>query len=285
MKKYYQVMILAVPLLFLVYICSVSAASGIAAYYVGPREVYDAAILDGRAREIINTTSNTLFIPVRTLAEQQSFLNNLPVGVAIWNDCGDNFVDPRDSNIYPTVQIGNQCWMKKNMAYLPAVVPGATGSTATPYYYVAGYNGTDVSAAKAIPYYTTYGVLYNWPAALTACPASWHLPSDAEYKTLEMYLGMTQAQADATGYRGNDEGMKLITYNPGYNSSGFTALMAGYRSIQNGAFCNIGTLTDYWTSTADSTAAYWRHLELASVQVHRDSYNKGFGCSVRCLKN
>jgi len=112
MKKYYQVMILAVPLLFLVYICSVSAASGAAAYYVGPGEAY-VATLDGRAREITNTTSNTLFIPVRTLAEQQSFLNNLPVGVAIWNGCGENYIDLRDSNIYPTVQIGNQCWMKK----------------------------------------------------------------------------------------------------------------------------------------------------------------------------
>jgi uncharacterized protein (TIGR02145 family) len=199
--------------------------------------------------------------------------------------CGYAFIDPRDSNIYPTVQIGDQCWMAKNIAYLPSVVGPGTVSITTPYYYVYGYDGTDVAQAKATTNYTTYGVLYNWPAALTACPASWHLPSDAEYKTLEMYLGMTQAQADATGYRGNDEGMKLITYNPGYNSSGFTALMAGYRSIQNGAFCNIGTLTDYWTSTADSTAAYWRHLELADVQVHRDSYNKGFGCSVRCLKN
>jgi len=81
MKKYYQLMILAVPLLFfLVYICSVSAASGVAAYYVGPGEAY-MATLDGRVRKITNTTSNTLFIPVRTLAEQQSFLNNLPVGV------------------------------------------------------------------------------------------------------------------------------------------------------------------------------------------------------------
>ena len=108
-------------------------------------------------------------------------------GGSSWS-CGNSFMDARDSNIYPTVQIGTQCWMKKNLAYLPSVVGPGTGSETTPYYYVYNYNGTDVATAKSQTNYTTYGVLYNWSAALTACPSGWHLPTDAELNTLETYV-------------------------------------------------------------------------------------------------
>jgi len=84
MKRYYQLIVLAIPLLFLlVHIYSVSAASGIAAYYIDPGGTFIVNNLDGHDRLITNTTSNTIFIPVRTLAEQQSFLNNLPADVSV----------------------------------------------------------------------------------------------------------------------------------------------------------------------------------------------------------
>ena len=276
MKKYYQLMILAVPLLFFLgYICSVSAASGVAAYYVGPGEAYITADnLDGRVREIINTTSNTLFIPVRTLAEQQSFLNNLPVGVAIWNGCGENYIDLRDSNIYPTVQIGNQCWMKKNLAYLPSVVGPGTGSATTPYYYVYDYNGTSVSAAKATTNYTTYGVLYNWAAAMNGqtgegvqgiCPTGWHLPTDAEFTILTNTTGNTKGALISAGW--------------------FDSLFAGSRYTDD-SFNNIGSNADFWSSSASSSSIAWyRSLYTSYSTVYRHYYNKANGFSVRCLRD
>jgi len=319
MKKYYQLMILAVPLLFLVYICSVSAASGIAAYYVGPGEAY-MATLDGRAREITNTTSNTLFIPVRTLAEQQSFLNNLPVGVAIWNGCGENYIDLRDSNIYPTVQIGNQCWMKKNLAYLPSVVGPGTGSETTPYYYVYGYDGTDVSAAKVNSNYTTYGVLYNWPAAMNGqtgegvqgiCPSGWHLPTDAEWNVLETYTVSVinspnpqypcstseygwrrcadDSGTDAGGTYGAGKSLKKVGQGTGVGAGddlvGFSALLAGYR-YTNGSFYDLGSYPSFWSSSASSSSDAWsRDLYTSDSAVYRYNYNKANGFSVRCLRD
>jgi uncharacterized protein (TIGR02145 family) len=112
------------------------------------------------------------------------------------------FIDNRDDNEYKTVQIGNQCWMTENLKYLPTVVGVSAGSETTPYYYVNGYNGTDVNAAKATENYNNYGVLYNWPAAMNeaesseenpsgvqgACPAGWHLPSDDEWTELVDYI-------------------------------------------------------------------------------------------------
>ena len=194
---------------------------------------------------------------------------------------GNYFIDPRDGTRYKTVKIGNQIWMAENLKYLPSVVGPGTGSETTSYYYVYGYNGTDVLAAKATDNYKTYGVLYNWEAAKASCPKGWHLPSDTEYKILEMYLGMTQAQADATGWRGTDQGTKLKEN----GSSGFNALMSGYR-YTDGSFRSMGSGTYFWSSSASSSSNAWsRALDTSYSTVSRYDYNKALGFSVRCLRD
>lgn len=86
MKKQYLLTAITALLLFLgAFAFNAYAASGIAAYYVGPGELYREAFLDGRKRDIKNNTAYTIFIPARTLAEQQSFLNNLPTGVTAYD--------------------------------------------------------------------------------------------------------------------------------------------------------------------------------------------------------
>ena len=200
---------------------------------------------------------------------------------------GNYFIDPRDGTRYKTVQIGNQIWMAENLKYLPSVSPSNVGSEINPFYYVYGYQGTDILAAKATDNYKTYGVLYNWEAAKASCPKGWHLPSDTEYKILEMYLGMTQAQADATGWRGTDEGSKLSNYTlNGNNSSGFTALMSGYRRT-DGSFYHIGSRTHFWSSSASSSSSAWdRGLDASYSTVDRyNGHSKAGGFSVRCLRD
>ena len=65
---------------------------------------------------------------------------NISVTARFTVDCGDSFVDARDSNSYPIVSIGFQCWMAKNLAYLPSVSPSASGNDTDPYYYVYNYD-------------------------------------------------------------------------------------------------------------------------------------------------
>ena len=218
------------------------------------------------------------------------------------------FTDGRDGRVYKYVTIGRQVWMAENLAYLPAVSSPKEGSTSSPFYYVYKYTGSSVSAAKATGNYKTYGVLYNWPAAMSGakssdanpsgvqgvCPDGWHLPGDAEWKQLEMFLGMSQAEADGTGYRGTDEGGKLkengTTHwnspNTGAaNSNGFTALPGGYR-FSYGYFYYMGYLAYFWSSTeGDSYLAWGRRLDYGSSEVYRYDYYKEYGFSVRCLRD
>lgn len=215
------------------------------------------------------------------------------------------FTDTRDGQIYTTIEIGDQVWMSENLKYLPSVIGYGTDSYTIPYYYVYDYNDTDVSAAKATANYTTYGVLYNWPAAMNSaessmsnpsevqgvCPSGWHLPSDDEWKTMEMALGMIQSDAGVTGYRGTDEGVKMKStsgwdYNGnGTNSSGFNALPGGNHGTA-GSFYFLGGNGCWWSSSENSgTNAWYRYLNYESDQVGRSNSSKTNGYSVRCLKD
>ena len=190
--------------------------------------------------------------------------------------CGNSFKDCRDGNTYPTVSIGSQCWIGENLKYLPSVVPPITVSETEPYYYVYGYEGTDVSTAKSLPnnVYNDFGALYNWEASLTACPNGWHLPSDKEWKILEISLGMTEEEADKyMEFRGVDEGTDLqqgiFQANP----------LGGYLFSED--FHSISSIGQFWTSDS----SLYRSLHNGHPQVYRSSLNSNSGLSVRCVKD
>jgi uncharacterized protein (TIGR02145 family) len=139
--------------------------------------------------------------------------------------------------------------------------------------------------------------LYNWYAvddSRNIAPEGWHVATDEEWKQLEMYLGMSQTEADTTGWRGADEGGKLkeagtthwTSPNTGAtNESGFTALPGGYRG-STGDFTNVGGSALFWSSTEGSSGTAWgRYLGCYDSQVYRGSNNKRGGFSVRCVRD
>ena len=221
--------------------------------------------------------------------------------ISVWNTgdtladwyCG-NPINDSDGNTYNTVLIGSQCWMSENLAttkynngtnILHVTDNSVWAALTTPAY--CWYNNDSTT------YASTYGALYNWYAADTSilCSTGWHVPSDEEWKTMEMALGMSQSEANGTGWRGTDEGEKMKStsgwYNNGNgtNSSGFNALPGGSRN-SSGPFFILG-IYGYWWSSSEGLdmRAWFRYLYYGSDQVGQDYYAKAYGFSVRCLKN
>ena len=104
---------------------------------------------------------------------------------------------------------------------------------------------------------------------------------------MEIYLDMTQAQADETGWRDTDQGIQMKFTSGwnnggnGTNSSGFNAIPGGRRP--GGSFRSLGNIGHWWSSTE----AYSRDRSLnGDVQVARNgNFSKTYSLSIRCIKD
>ena len=232
-------------------------------------------------------------------ATTKAYVDALLARIEVLELLNNGFTDTRDNNHYNAIKIGNQIWMAENLAYLPSVNQVADGSedAAGSYYYVYGYDGTVVADAKATTNYATYGVLYNWTAAMAGsasssanpsgvqgvCPTGWHLPSDAEWTELTDYLG---GQSIAGGKLKETGTTHWNSPNTGAtNETGFTALPGGYRG-NNGAFDNIGNNGNWWSATESNPINAWfRSIGYNTSSVGRNYLNKVWGISVRCVRD
>jgi len=182
---------------------------------------------------------------------------------------GDTFVDIRDNKPYKFVKIGNQTWMAENLNY---DVPS---------------NDTDVCYGDEPANCATYGRLYNWATAGTACPTDWHLPTDAEWGTL-MQNANPSCSPDI-GSSCNGVATKLKSANwAGTNELKFSALPSGARNNKNGNFEGLGEWTGWWSATASNknpAEAYLRSMSSSNDNVRGGDNTKEYGISVRCVKD
>lgn len=207
------------------------------------------------------------------------------------------FTDPRDRNKYPYKTIGTQVWMTRDLAWLPEVSPPTAGNNTDKFYYVLSYNGTSVLDAKATSNYQTYGVLYSGVAAKEACPEGWHTASDLEWKIMEQYLGMNDADlnVNANSFRNSGNvGGQLKETGTGHwlepntgatNSTGFNAIGGACRYTSSG-WGDVKFAALYWTSTSGGTGQTWqRCLAYNEAGVLRYNEYNGYGMSVRCIRD
>jgi uncharacterized protein (TIGR02145 family) len=205
------------------------------------------------------------------------------------------FTDYRDGQEYKWVYIGTQFWMAENLN-IGTRINGSLDQTDNGVIEKYCYNDNESNCS-------TYGGLYQWDEMMDynsnekvhgVCPVDWHIPSDSEWKTLEMTLGMSQTTANLTGWRGSNEGGKLKAVsnlwsgaNVGAtNSSNFTALPSGDR-VSDGTFEALGYFTDFWTSTINTeTGSIWyRLLDSEHATVYRTLGNRKYGTPLRCVKD
>lgn len=231
----------------------------------------------------------------------------------------DNTVIDYDGNIYNTVTIGTQVWMKENLK-----TTHYSDGTAIPLVNTDSKWNALTLKSRAYCWYnddiknsSKYGALYPWVTAMNGaqsatatpsgiqgvCPSSWHLPSDAEWAIMENYLAdngynydgsiggapmkiaLTLASIDDWISSSAEATVGNTDYPEYRNKSGFTALPGGFR-YYDGQFRNQGTSGRWWTSTQyDTFDANRRVIIYSEGHVYRNEGSKREGYSVRCVKD
>ncbi|MGB4292750.1 MAG: fibrobacter succinogenes major paralogous domain-containing protein [Bacteroidales bacterium] len=192
-----------------------------------------------------------------------------------------------DGNVYDTVVIGTQVWLKENLKTtrfrdgtpIPLVTDNNKWASMTSAAY-CWYNNNPV-------YKDNYGALYNWYAVRTnICPVGWHVPSKEEWETLINYLGgMDIAYCKLRDskfwqfYQSNPPRCNNI-----FNESGFTARPGGARSSNDGTSNGIGTYGYWWTSSGTGENAWIIEIYYGSYLTIKPTFKK-CGLSIRCIKN
>lgn len=181
---------------------------------------------------------------------------------AIWGACSDDdmpeihptsqgtFTDERDGNTYGWVRIGDLEWMTSNFKY------------GTPYYeneyggaLADGYGDPSMVTSWDTDFdfeadLEEYGNLYSWEEAVEYAPEGWRLPTDEDWKALEMTLGMSVDDANATGWRGGQEATLMRQSEEG---TGLALQLGGQAHFQGFPsylyIDNIGVFGCYWSAT------------------------------------
>ncbi len=182
-----------------------------------------------------------------------------------------------DGNVYNTVAIGDQVWLKENLE-------STHYSDGTEITEVWAYNDDEGLVS-------TYGRLYTWDGAMNystteaaqgACPNGWHIPTDAEWTELGTFLG---GDAVAGGKLKESGTVHWKTPNAGAtNESGYTVLPAG--EYDDTHYQLLEEFAVIWSSTQTSaTKCKYRYLAYNDAELHTYNFYKNYRYSIRCIKN
>ena len=189
-----------------------------------------------------------------------------------------HFTDARDGERYAYSHMGGLDWMRENLRY-------------------AGAGESYEGCVAADP---VFGRYYSHEEALTACPAGWRLPTDAEWAALVSEASGTPV-APGDGFptgsgslmsKGLLNTETMWEYWPEVSITdavGFCALPVGYgafRETSGGSFEPFGSFAAFWTAdAAEAGRAYYRYFHVRRPEVYLGSGDtKSLGLSVRCVK-
>ena len=209
-----------------------------------------------------------------------------------------NAIEYFDGNCYETIEIGDQTWMAENLK-----TAHYSDETQIPQDFIEIPNNDYAN-------FDLYGFLYKGYAIYdieqNICPVNWHVPTDGEWMELEMFLGMSQSEAESTSYRGTNEGSKLasnaelwnnqadwgeegfLEEDPEFGTSGFNALPSGEcDGWHMGGLDPAGTSSVYfWSSSYQQPNFFYvRWIDDHSTTIIRTSITSNQCHSIRCVKD
>lgn len=222
-----------------------------------------------------------LFVPNIFFAQSQQLKEPCPSTITDY-----------DGNIYNTIQIGTQCWMKENLRTTQdengnQIALGTSANSSALYRYYPNNDKNNVNE---------FGYLYNWEAAMKVCPSGWHLPTYSEWMELVNYVGnqsqyvcgevkenINKALASTTTWEYSSKECATGNSQISNNATGFSALPAG--AYYNG-YRFFGTACFFWGSTIENTDYYYFAIGNGRADwSHAYIDDKENGLSVRCMKD
>ena len=185
--------------------------------------------------------------------------------------CGNNLTDIRDNKVYPTVQIGSQCWLASNLNYGTVIISTQDQRDNCTWEKYC-YSDNPVNC-------TTFGGLYQWdeimqyddtPGDQGFCPPGWHIPTENDWNTLfAVYTN--------NGFAGSP--LKYSGF------SGFNALLSGANYF-NSSWDFKGFATFFWSSTLHSPTKAWAHgMNDPDPSVSAYPATRVSAFSVRCIQD
>jgi uncharacterized protein (TIGR02145 family) len=263
-------------------------------------EAQEPVILDSKMKPGI---SNDMRIEELKVRWKKAALENCQGVPCVTPVCPTSTVTDIDGNIYNTVAIGTQCWTKENLKVTNYnnndIIPEATNASNSIWGTLATGARTDYVGVSG--YVGTYGYLYNWYAATDPrkiCPSGWHVPTDGEWRILiqsidPTYIATNTSSTTAGGRMKTTGTDGWLTLNTGTNASGFSAKGGGFRRSfggpgNDGDFGNVNISGFFWTTTNNNLntgQAYFYYLIYVIDDVQILFNNKGYGLSIRCVKD
>jgi uncharacterized protein (TIGR02145 family) len=252
-----------------------------------------SAILTVRNDGLVEVSSTTQgFLPPRMTTTQRDLISSPATGLVIFNTTTNSLETKKSTGwvslsesfvALPTVVIGTQQWMEKNLEVSTyrdgTVIPEVTDPTAWLALTTGAwcyYNNDPLNGA-------IYGKLYNWYAVNDSrglCPAGWHVPTISEWTTLSTLLGGDAVAGGKMKTPGTTRwsGSNLSAT----NSSGFAGLPGGSRS---NIFEDVGNKAYWWSSSQGTHDVWARSLISSHGYISVVGSFPDYGYSVRCIRD
>ena len=252
-------------------------------------------------------TATLTGLPVGKLYFVRAFATNAK-GTAYGNQihfhassCDTKTLTDYDGNVYNTVAIGTQCWMKENLKTthysdgwpIDYRLEGSFDD-GVPYYR---YPNNDINNVGK------YGLLYNWAAVTQTlpsgvqgvCPLGWHVPSDAEWTQLKVFVTyqnqylcnnntnyIAKSLAATTDWVENSNECSIGNDLASNNATGFSALPAGKSYSESDGY---GAAAFFWTSSWGYWNPRYYALYVDNANLTANDTRSAVCFSVRCLRD